>query len=83
LHHSQTYIPASDNTGYSDYEFTLCTYDKYLKGISIEEGKRAMLIQDGSLDPQNRPYVAWLSRYPEAGYIFGRFINFIEFIGIK
>ena len=83
LHHSQTYIPASDNTGYSDYEFTLCTYDDYLDRIIKEERKRAMLIQDGSLDPQNRPYVAWLSRYPEAGYIFGRFINFIEFIGKK
>lgn len=83
LHHSQIYIPASDNTKYSDYEFTLCTYDDYLKGISIEEGEREILIQNGSIDPQNRPYVAWLSRYPEAGYIFGRFINFIEFIGKK
>ena len=83
LHHSQIYIPASDNTGYSDYEFTLCTYDDHLERISKEERKREILIQDGSLEPQNRPYVAWLSRYPEAGYIFGRFINFIEFIGKK
>ena len=83
LHHSQIYIPASDNTGYSDYEFTLCTYDDHLERISIEEGKREILIQNESIYPQNRPYVAWLSRYPEAGYIFGRFINFIEFIGKK
>jgi hypothetical protein len=83
LHHSQTYIPASDNTEYSDYEFTLCTYDNHLERIIREEHKREILIQNGSINPQNRPYVAWLSRYPEAGYIFGRFINFIEFIGKK
>ena len=83
LHHSQTYLPESATSEYSDYEFTLCTYDKHIEGISREERNREMLIQNGSIDPQNRPYVAWLSRYPEAGYIFGRFINFIEFIGKK
>jgi hypothetical protein len=72
-----------DGANYVDFEFKLFTYQKHLHKIEKEEQERAIAIEKGEINPQNYPYLPWLNRYPEAGYIFGRYINFIELIKIQ
>jgi hypothetical protein len=83
IHHSQKKITMEDGANYVDFEFKLFTYQKHLHKIEKEEQERAIAIEKGEINPQNYPYLPWLNRYPEAGYIFGRYINFIELIKIQ
>jgi hypothetical protein len=61
----------------------LYTYNSHLLEVEKEEQERKRAILAGEIHPENRPYLPWLNRYPEAGYIFGRYINYIELINIQ
>ena len=83
IHHSQHKIHTNESPQYADFEFKLYTYNTYLEGIEKEEQSRKKALADGTINAEKRPYINWLNRYPEAGYIFGRYINFIEFMKIE
>jgi hypothetical protein len=83
IHPLQQELPVPEDAPYADFQFTLFTRPTYLADVKEDENARIQAIQNGTLHPETRPYVAWLNRYPEAGYIFGRYINYIELIEIQ
>jgi hypothetical protein len=83
IHHSQHKIHTNESLQYADFAFELYTYPAYLERVEKEEQAREIALAHGQVDPEKRPYLGWLNRYPEAGYIFGSYINFIEFIKIE
>jgi hypothetical protein len=83
IHPSQKKVATNEEAHYVDFEFELHTYHDHLQKIEKEEQERERAILAGEIHPENRPYLPWLNRYPEAGYIFGRYINHIELIHIQ
>jgi hypothetical protein len=83
IHPSQKPVSTDEEAHYVDFEFELHTYHEYLQKVEKEELERERAILAGEIHPENRPYLPWLNRYPEAGYIFGRYINHIELINIQ
>jgi hypothetical protein len=82
IHPSQKKVSKNEGGHYVDFEFELYTYNSHLLEVEKEEQERERAILAGEIHPENRPYLPWLNRYPEAGYIFGRYINYIELINI-
>jgi|GEM_PF-2098039 len=83
IHPSQKRVSKLNGQHFVDFEFELFTYEKHVNNVALFEEERNTAIAKGEIDPDKRPYLGWLNRYPEAGYIFGRYINFIELIKIE
>jgi len=83
IHPTQKKVSKLDGEHYVDFEFELSTYEEHLKNVARKEQERQQAIESSAIDPEKYPYLGWLDRYPEAGYIFGRYINFIELIKIE
>lgn len=83
IHPSQTRVSELNGQQFVDFEFVLFTYDQHIRYVTKTEEERNLAIAAGEINPASYPYLSWLNRYPEAGYIFGRYINFIELIKIE
>ena len=83
IHPSQTRVSELNGQHFVDFEFVLFTYDQHIQHVTKTEEERILAIAAGEINPETYPYLGWLNRYPEAGYIFGRYINFIELIKIE
>jgi hypothetical protein len=82
VHSSQIHLSTNEEKKYADFEFTFYTYPGHLENIAIQEEEYRQRIQQGE-NPSNLPYIGWMNRYPEVGYLLGRYINFIELIEIR
>jgi hypothetical protein len=83
IHPSQKRLSELKGQHFVDFEFVLFTYDQHIQYVKKTEEERNLAIAAGEINPESYPYLGWLNRYPEAGYIFGRYINFIELIKIE
>ena len=83
IHPSQKKVSTLNGENFVDFEFKLYTYEKHLINVERKEQERQQSILSGQINPESYPYFKWLDRYPEAGYIFGRYINYIELIKIE
>jgi hypothetical protein len=82
VHSSQIRLDVNEEKQYADFQFTFYTYPGHLENIAIQEEEYRQRIQQGE-NPSNLPYIGWMNRYPEVGYLLGRYINFIELIEIR
>jgi hypothetical protein len=82
VHSSQIRLNVNEEKEYADFQFTFYTYPDHLAHIAEKEEELRQRIQQGE-NPANIPYVGWMNRYPEVGYVLGRYINFIELIEIR
>jgi hypothetical protein len=82
VHSSQIHLETNEELKYADFEFTFYTYPEHLDNVAKKEEEYQQRINQGE-DPAKMPYVGWMNRYPEVGYILGRYINFVELIEIR
>ncbi|MFN5347131.1 MAG: WYL domain-containing protein, partial [Bacteroidota bacterium] len=80
LHPTQKLICLDEKEEYADFEFCLYTSDAHIAKVNAITKKYLVDVKQGKSNADNRPYIEWMNKFPEAGYLFGRFINFIELL---
>ena len=82
IHHSQEVMKTDPIENYIDVKFKFYTYTKHQVLSKPHREVQASGISSGAWTPQQFPYVALFERYPEAGYLLGKYVNFMHVLTI-
>lgn len=78
IHDSQEVVKIEPIENYIDVKFKFYTYAQHQVLSKPHRMVQATGISSGAWTPQQFPYVTLFERYPEAGYLLGKYVNFMH-----
>lgn len=78
IHHSQEFVEMKSEENYVDFKFKFYTYAKHRALSKPHHNFHKQGLTNGSWCLEQFPYVALFERYPEAGYLLGKYVNFMH-----
>jgi hypothetical protein len=78
VHDSQELVDIKPIENYIDLKFKFHTYSKHRALSKPHQNFHTTGLTNGAWSSEQFPYVALFERYPEAGYLFGKYVNFMH-----
>ena len=78
VHHSQEVVNIEHKENYIDVKFKFYTYSQHRALSKPHRDLHHQGIANGTWDSEQFPYADLFERYPEAGYLLGKYVNFMH-----
>ena len=78
VHDSQELVDIKPIENYIDLKFKFHTYSKHRALSKPHQNFHTTGLTNGAWSSEQFPYVALFERYPEAGYLLGKYVNFMH-----